>query len=618
MSWCLCLVENNRTIRVSVSPKVGCTSIRHWIWKVLSRKCYEGSDIYKDLSPMYFSDEDIVSSAQITIAVHRSGVSRLRSVYDHRVRHEGDAEDRGILDFARRLDDYSAYSENMAHHMAPQREWLGDNPDAFTDILPLHRLDLLPEIVGKALGRKLPPLPRVHEIKDKSEISPEVAELFDQWCARDTEIGWDGETMKLSGIADVGRRIMVPGWGDGILIEIPGVVGTVEVVAGFGEMVEVESGNAKPLNETLLRKRRYLDYQREWESAPERVVARVANPWVRVRDLAFSLRERGGRFGGMALPDLLRVVREDGGVFHPGELEPQLSWLLDDRGCVKVEVYGKGIAPEHGELEESFDEKSNEWVRKHYAIDLAVFGELFRNEKDWRLTRDELEKRVAEGLKKVGISSLAMIRPGMRKFDVLSGRELAGKYKGLKEWGWYLDDLEGWRDLLSTRFPIRALEVGAFDGVSANLMLEALFRHPKSEVHCIDPYLHDPTTPRVGVEVREQFLKNQKIGERGEAIQLYEGLSVEVLAWMIANEGYWESFDFIYIDGSHLAANVITDAVMSWPLLKVGGVIAFDDYEWGNGESLKAPKQAIDAFEKLFAPRLELLRGGGRKIWRKV
>ena len=33
-------------------------------------------------------------------------------------------------------------------------------------------------------------------------------------------------------------------------------------------------------------------------------------------------------------------------------------------------------------------------------------------------------------------------------------------------------------------------------------------------------------------------------------IQLYDGLSVEVLALMIANQGYWESFDFIYIDGS--------------------------------------------------------------------
>lgn len=67
-----------------------------------------------------------------------------------------------------------------------------------------------------------------------------------------------------------------------------------------------------------------------------------------------------------------------------------------------------------------------------------------------------------------------------------------------------------------------------------------------------------------------------------------------------------------------MAENVLTDAVMSWPLLKVGGVIAFDDYEWGDGRTLKAPKQAIDAFGHLFAPRLGLLRGGGRKIWRKV
>jgi predicted O-methyltransferase YrrM len=122
----------------------------------------------------------------------------------------------------------------------------------------------------------------------------------------------------------------------------------------------------------------------------------------------------------------------------------------------------------------------------------------------------------------------------------------------------------------------------------------------------------------VSDEVRKQFLRNREISDREKQIYLYEGLSVEVLAWMIAGEGYWESFDFVYIDGSHLAANVLSDAVMAWPLLKVGGVLAFDDYEWGNGSNLGAPKQAIDAFERIFHPNLDLLRDGWRKIWRKL
>lgn len=560
------------------------------------------------------SSRDLPNSVGMVIAIHRSGVSRMRSVYDHRVRQLGDAEDRGIEVFARRLEVYSAHSGVMAHHMAPQYDWLGEDPGMFTDILPLDRLDLLPGMVARALGRKLPPLPRVHEMREKSEVSPEVRELFEKWCARDTELGWDGETMKLSGIEDLGRRILVPGWGgedlekggEGLLIEIPGVN------PRMGELVEVDSSEVKPLNEVLLRRRRFVDYVRDWDVLPERAWARVASPWLRVKGLAESLWKKEERFSGLDFLELVRVMREEGELFLEGELDSQVLWLLDDRGTPRVGVEWE---QEDGELEADFDDESRRWVRERFALDFAVFGDF---SKGGRLGPKELGMRVEEGLKGVKVSPLALIRPEIRKLREGNGRDLAEKYEGLKEWGWYLDDLAGWRDVLESGYAMKVLEVGAFDGVSANLMLDVLFPNSGSEVHCIDPFLEDPTTPQVSQEVREQFLRNRASSGREGSIQLDEGLSVEVLAWMIANEGYWESFDFIYIDGSHTAENVLTDAVMSWPLLKVGGVIAFDDYEWGDGRSLKTPKQAIDAFERIFSPRLDLLRSGGRKILRKV
>ncbi|KAF2420707.1 hypothetical protein EJ08DRAFT_529646 [Tothia fuscella] len=36
-------------------------------------------------------------------------------------------------------------------------------------------------------------------------------------------------------------------------------------------------------------------------------------------------------------------------------------------------------------------------------------------------------------------------------------------------------------------------------------------------------------------------------------------------------------FDFIYIDGSHVALDVLSDAVPCWPMLDVGGMLAFDE-----------------------------------------
>jgi predicted O-methyltransferase YrrM len=59
-----------------------------------------------------------------------------------------------------------------------------------------------------------------------------------------------------------------------------------------------------------------------------------------------------------------------------------------------------------------------------------------------------------------------------------------------------------------------------------------------------------------------------------------------------------DAFDFIYIDADHTEKMVYQDADLSWPLLKPGGIMAFDDYTWGDGliPSELTPKPAIDRF----------------------
>ena len=58
-----------------------------------------------------------------------------------------------------------------------------------------------------------------------------------------------------------------------------------------------------------------------------------------------------------------------------------------------------------------------------------------------------------------------------------------------------------------------------------------------------------------------------------------------------------ELFDFIYIDADHTTVGVLMDAELSWPLLKSGGIMAFDDYTWGQGMSPElTPTLGIDLF----------------------
>lgn len=65
----------------------------------------------------------------------------------------------------------------------------------------------------------------------------------------------------------------------------------------------------------------------------------------------------------------------------------------------------------------------------------------------------------------------------------------------------------------------------------------------------------------------------------------------------LVTAGEVEKFDAIYIDASHMARDVLSDAVLSWDLLKVGGRLIFDDYEWKiYQDSYATPKVAIDGF----------------------
>lgn len=58
-----------------------------------------------------------------------------------------------------------------------------------------------------------------------------------------------------------------------------------------------------------------------------------------------------------------------------------------------------------------------------------------------------------------------------------------------------------------------------------------------------------------------------------------------------------EVFDFIYIDADHTTVGVLMDAELSFPLLKSGGIMAFDDYTWGGGMPPElTPTLGIDLF----------------------
>lgn len=114
--------------------------------------------------------------------------------------------------------------------------------------------------------------------------------------------------------------------------------------------------------------------------------------------------------------------------------------------------------------------------------------------------------------------------------------------------------------------PQHTLEIGLACGASATLMLALHEQAQRGAHHAIDPF---QCTNWGGVALRH--IEAQGLSKR---FTLHKELSAFALP-KLKQSGV--NFELIYVDGSHLFEDVFVDFYFSNLLLKVGGVIAFDD-----------------------------------------
>jgi predicted O-methyltransferase YrrM len=190
----------------------------------------------------------------------------------------------------------------------------------------------------------------------------------------------------------------------------------------------------------------------------------------------------------------------------------------------------------------------------------------------------------------------------------------------------YTKDWFGWAprvwEQLIPHLPARKnfLEIGAFEGRSAVWTIENMMEDG-GEIYCIDTWEggaeHTPEDMD-GSELRFDQNIGLVTGNYVERkVNKCKGLST---TWLPALAQEKLLFDFIYIDGSHLAKDVLTDACMSWPLLKQNGFMVFDDYAWKppGFTLLQRPKLAVDSFVNMFEDELIVAHSGYQLIVRKV
>ena len=177
-----------------------------------------------------------------------------------------------------------------------------------------------------------------------------------------------------------------------------------------------------------------------------------------------------------------------------------------------------------------------------------------------------------------------------------------------------------WNKMLP-RFNLkRILEIGSFEGASACYLVDMLKDGKGGEIHCVDTWTggveHLPggQAPADMSDVKRTFERNTAlaIAAAGAHVELivHVGTSASVLSGLVDSKA--EYFDMIYIDGSHQAPDVLCDAVLSYLLLKKGGLLIFDDYLWSEQlqsgvDPIRSPKIAIDAFTTINCRKMKLL-----------
>lgn len=167
---------------------------------------------------------------------------------------------------------------------------------------------------------------------------------------------------------------------------------------------------------------------------------------------------------------------------------------------------------------------------------------------------------------------------------------------------------------------INIMEIGAYEGEATSWFLKNLMSHKESVIYAIDTFEGSPEYIDTDFSIiKKTFFKNIKNTKRDNQVIVMQMMSFTALNKLIYEKKMINQFDIIFIDASHEANDVIMDAVLSWNLLKIGGVLIFDDYKWKKIiQKNYRPALAIDSFIEIYKPEIEVLNIGWQFILKKI
>lgn len=150
--------------------------------------------------------------------------------------------------------------------------------------------------------------------------------------------------------------------------------------------------------------------------------------------------------------------------------------------------------------------------------------------------------------------------------------------------------------------PITYVEVGTWMADSCHWMMENVLTHPDSFGYGIDPY---PDDFKRGSNEPVKEIAAERMSKFKNWTWIYAKSQDGLRMWDSMKFGY--KIDVLYLDGSHLAHDVVMDWCFAWPHLRNGSLVIFDDYGLSKRKTdgVLRVDVAVDAIEKSFAPFIE-------------
>jgi SAM-dependent methyltransferase len=170
---------------------------------------------------------------------------------------------------------------------------------------------------------------------------------------------------------------------------------------------------------------------------------------------------------------------------------------------------------------------------------------------------------------------------------------------------WFSNNIPIWDQVfdlakLKGKENIKFLEIGCFEGRATNYLLENILTGEGSEIHVVDTF--EGSREEAGMKWDDNYdfdaLYNKfkrNVSKYEDRVKIHRGMSGDILK----SDFEKDTFDFIYIDGSHTAYDVLQDAILAHSLLKVGGIIIFDDFGWKDPNNLhptNSPELGVTCF----------------------